>query len=133
MAQRARPSTHLASPLALRLYFDEDAGQHVVVRPLREGGISLLTAAEARTLGSSDEEQLTFAASQQRVLVTHNVQDFYRIHSTWLRAGRSHAGLILVHQGVFAVGERIRRLRLICAERTPEQMRDRAEFLSTWG
>ena len=119
--------------MPLHLYFDEDAGQHAIVQPLRENGIPVMTTAEVGALGGSDEDQLALATSRGWVLVSHNVQDFNRLHTTWLRAERPHAGLILVHQGQLSIGECIRRLRRICAERTPDQMRDRAEFLTSWG
>lgn len=43
-----------------------------------------------------DPEVLALATSEGRVLVTVNVKDFMPLVHRWLRAGRSHAGLILV-------------------------------------
>ena len=118
--------------MTLQLYFDEDAGQCVVVQALREAGFGIVTTSDAGMLGCSDEEQLYFATSRGLVAVSQNVQHFYRLHTDWLQAGRSHAGMILIHQARLPVGERIRRLRRMCVELAPEQMRDRAEFLSGW-
>jgi hypothetical protein len=36
------------------------------------------------------------------VLVTHNRADFERLHSSWLEAGRSHAGIIVTRRRLAA-------------------------------
>lgn len=48
--------------------------------------------------GLDDDEVLTLATSDQRILLTHNVADFPRILREWAAAGRSHAGVILVYR-----------------------------------
>lgn len=48
--------------------------------------------------GLDDDNVLALAASDQRILVTHNVADFPRILREWAAAGRSHAGVILVYR-----------------------------------
>jgi hypothetical protein len=52
--------------------------------------------------------------------------------SQWISAGREHAGMILAPQQRFSVGEQLRRLRLRTAMSTAN-MRNRAEFLGSWG
>jgi Domain of unknown function (DUF5615) len=47
--------------------------------------------------GLDDDEVLALAASEQRILVTHNVADFPRILREWAAAQRAHAGVILVY------------------------------------
>lgn len=47
--------------------------------------------------GLDDEEVLALAASEQRILVTHNIRDFPAILRDWAAAQRSHAGVILVY------------------------------------
>jgi predicted nuclease of predicted toxin-antitoxin system len=47
--------------------------------------------------GLTDEEVLALAVAERRVLVTHDVADFPAILRAWAEAGRSHAGVILVH------------------------------------
>ena len=43
-----------------------------------------------------DEDVLVFAASQKRVLLTSNAQDFAPIVAGWFLAGREHWGVIIV-------------------------------------
>jgi predicted nuclease of predicted toxin-antitoxin system len=47
--------------------------------------------------GIDDEEVLTLASEQKRILVTHNIRDFPDILREWASAQRSHAGAILVY------------------------------------
>ena len=50
-----------------------------------------------------------------------------------LRAGKSHAGIILAVQERHSVGEQMRRLLRLTSTLTAEAMRNRIEFLSAWG
>ncbi|MEC4983469.1 MAG: DUF5615 family PIN-like protein [Oscillatoria sp. PMC 1068.18] len=62
----------------IRLYLDEDSGDTILVRSLKNRGIDVLTVVDANTKGYSDEEQLNWAIEQERVLYSCNVRDFYR-------------------------------------------------------
>ena len=81
---------------------------------------------------ATDEEQLEFAQQQARVLISFNGADFCRIHSEWMARGRSHAGMVIVPQQRYSIGERLRRLLKLVAARTAEDMQDRLVFLSDW-
>ena len=61
--------------LFIQLYVDEDVDV-LVADLIRARGFQALTTEEAGRKKKSDEEQLAFAASQQRALVTHNRTDF---------------------------------------------------------
>ena len=50
-----------------------------------------------------------------------------------MRAGQSHAGIILAVQQRYSVGEQMRRLLRLTSTLTAEEMRNRVEFLSSWG
>ena len=65
---------------SVRLYLDEDAGEHAVIQGLRARNIDVLTTSEANRLGSDDYSQLEFEASSSRVLYTFNVRDFVKLH-----------------------------------------------------
>ena len=86
-------------------------------------------APEAAQLVSAIRLQLSWAHEQGRVLFTHNVGDFCRLHDQFLREGKSHAGIVVAEQGA-SVGERLRRLLKLNDARTAEEMRNRLEFLS---
>jgi predicted nuclease of predicted toxin-antitoxin system len=46
--------------------------------------------------GLDDDEVLSLAAAEERILVTHNIRDFPAILREWAAAEHSHAGVILV-------------------------------------
>lgn len=52
---------------AVRLYVDEDASESAVIAGLRARGIDLLTTAESKREGTTDEEQLAYADCPNRV------------------------------------------------------------------
>lgn len=81
----------------MRLYLDESVSVALAV-VLRQHGVDCLTARDAGNLGADDESQLLFAAQQNRAILTHDTRDFLRLASKWVTAGRSHAGILLVHQ-----------------------------------
>jgi Domain of unknown function (DUF5615) len=116
----------------LALYFDEDSMSRALVAALRARGVDVLTALEADRIERPDEEHLEYATSQGRVLCSYNVADFNRLHTIYLQTARTHAGLILVRQQLYSIGEQMRRLLRLMAARSPEAMRNRVEFLSTW-
>lgn len=44
---------------------------------------------------SNDYQQIDFATSQGRAILTHNVRDFYRIAKEYAKINKPHAGIIL--------------------------------------
>jgi hypothetical protein len=118
--------------LKIRLYLDEDSMDRDLVRALKARAIDVLSALEAGMVERPDVQHLEYAASEERVLYSFNVGDFYHLHTSWLSEGRSHCGLILSKQQQYSAGEQMRRLLKLIATRSPEEMRDRVEFLSAW-
>ncbi len=116
----------------VRLYLDADSGERGLLTGLRARGVDATTALESGMTAATDEEQLEFAGSHGRVLVSFNSSDFCRIHTELLSQGRSHVGIILVAQQRYSIGERLRRLLKLIAGRTAEEMHNRLEFLSDW-
>jgi hypothetical protein len=115
----------------IRLYFDEDSARHSLARELRFRGADVITPMEAGMAGRADEQQLEWAVSNGRALYSFNRGDFYSLHTTWLREGRHHSGIILSRQGL-SVGEQMRRLLRLIAARSAEDMQDHVEFLTAW-
>lgn len=91
--------------MRIRLYADEDSMEKNLMRALRTRGVDVLTPAEAGMVDRADDEHLDFATESRRVVLTYNVKDFFRLHKEYLSAGASHAGIILVRQKEYSVGE----------------------------
>jgi len=119
--------------MTIRLYCDEDSLRHALVRALRKRGVDVLTVLEAGTTEDQDDRQLAFAASHGRAIYSYNVGDFCRLHAQWLAEARFHVGIILAQQQQSSIGEQIRRLARLVNTLSEDEMRNRLEFLSSWG
>jgi predicted nuclease of predicted toxin-antitoxin system len=107
----------------VRFHLDE----HIplaVAAGLRRRGIDVTCPVEIGLTSLRDEQQLSFASEEGRVLVTQDA-DFLRLH----RAGVSHAGIAYCRQGSLAIGEMLRRLILMRDLTTAEEMQGRVEYL----
>jgi predicted nuclease of predicted toxin-antitoxin system len=83
--------------LFVRLYLD----RHIIGRlaiDLRGRGFDVLTTEEAGQDTASDDEQLSFAASNRRAIITFNIRDFAPLHDQWHSAGKLHCGIIVSQQ-----------------------------------
>jgi uncharacterized protein with PIN domain len=78
-----------------KLYTDEDIAGLVGIL-LRAKGFDVTTTPSEGRLSSSDEEQLEYATSVERCILTHNRVDFERLHLQYLSQGRRHAGILVV-------------------------------------
>jgi len=115
------------NPLIARLYFDEDAD----VRPaeaLRQRGYDVVTTVEAGLLEASDEEQLAYAVSQRRALVTHNIKHFPGEHARWVETGWEHWGIIILI-GHSAVSVWLRRMENLLNRFLAEELQNQLFFL----
>ncbi len=79
------------------VYLDEDVSV-VVAAILKARGFDPITTRDAGQLGQPDNPQLTFAATNGRVLLTHNKVDFERLHREWLERGKPHAGIVIARR-----------------------------------
>ena len=83
--------------------------------------------------GRSDPEHLKYAAEHGRALFTANRGDFRRIHHQWMDQGRHHAGIVILTQQRYSVGEQIRRFTVLLRTLSPDAMVDSVQYLSNWG
>lgn len=109
----------MAEAHVARLYLDEDVHRRVA-SALRLRQYDIVSAHDAHRWGLTDDEQLGFAASQGRAIVTFNVADFVVLHGEWLRAGRTHAGIIVSEQ--LPIGIMVRRLLTLLGTRSAEDL-----------
>ena len=107
---------------ALKFYTDEHSA-NAIAEGLRRRGVDALTTYEAGMLGASDEEQLAFAAQQERVLFTQD-DDFLRLHA----AGVDHAGIAYTRQDA-SLGDIIRGLMLVYEVLDGNDMENHVEHL----
>jgi predicted nuclease of predicted toxin-antitoxin system len=115
--------------MALKLYLDEDVDP-LLAPVLRNRGIDCLSTREAGNLGISDADQLAFAASQERVLLTFNVKDFVRLARNYAERGRPHTGIIVSNHIPFQ--KLLRRILLLFKEHAREDLRDKLLWLQDY-
>ena len=119
--------------MLIHLYMDEDAMGKGLVQPLRSNGVPVTTAQEVGMIKRPDEEHLAYASTQGYVLFSFNVRDYSDLHIRLLTQGRTHAGIIVVHQTRYSIGEQLRRILNLVTRKSAEEMRDQMEFLGSWG
>jgi predicted nuclease of predicted toxin-antitoxin system len=82
----------------VRLLLDAHVSGPKVGRRLEQAGHDVRALDQEPALeGLDDDEVLALAATEQRILVTHNVADFPRILREWAATQRAHAGVILIY------------------------------------
>ncbi len=80
--------------MSLRLLIDEDTQSKTLVTRLRQAGHDVLTVQEADLSGLPDADVLTYAISANRVLLTHNADEFRLLH----QADDRHSGIIAIYR-----------------------------------
>lgn len=113
----------------IRFFTDEDIYGAIAIA-LRNSGYDAISTPDAHRMGETDESQLNWATSEQRVLVTFNVGHFTQLHRERLERGRKHSGIVVSIQR--PVGDLLRRLLHLAGVFDGEAMCDRLEFLSDW-
>jgi hypothetical protein len=107
----------------VRFYLDQHMS-NALAAGLQSRGIDVLTAHDAGRCGLSDIDQLTFALSESRVVVSFD-PDYLALNAT----GVVHAGIAWCPATKYSVGRHIDALELLHAVLTPEQMMNHVEYL----
>ena len=98
----------------LLLYLDDDFYSHLRARLLRQAGFDVVVPAQIGTTGSPDSEHLRRSTELGRVLISHNVRDFHRLHTQLVAQDGHHAGIMLFHQNPpSSAAELVRRIALM--------------------
>ena len=82
-----------------RFLLDEDLNP-TTAEVARGLGLDVVSVHEIARLGLSDEEQLRFAATERRILVTRNRDDFLTLTTEFYRRGAPHRGVLIVTAGL---------------------------------
>jgi predicted nuclease of predicted toxin-antitoxin system len=112
--------------LFVELYLDEDVDP-LVAKLLRTHGFAATTALEAGQLHKDDREQLAYAVSQRKTLLTHNRADFEALALSYFAEGEVHFGII------FAVRrpphEIVKRLLIVLNQVTADEMLNQVRYV----
>lgn len=112
--------------LFIELYLDEDVSA-LVAKLLRVRGFTVQTTQEAGRTETDDDKQLEYAVSQQRVVLTHNRDDFAQLAQEYFAAGRKHYGIIIAVRR--PPHEIVTRLMTILSQTTADEMEDQVIYI----
>lgn len=112
--------------LFIELYLDEDVDV-LVAELVRAYGFDVLTARDAGQLGREDEDQLAYAVSVGRAVLTHNRSDFAALAEAYYKTGREHYGMMLAFRRT--PYEIAHRLMMILNHITADEMKDQVLYL----
>lgn len=94
---------------------------------LRARGFSVVTTLEEGQLGNTDLVQLSYAVSNQKVLLTHNRADFEALSRDYYDSGRTHFGIIIaVRRTPYEI---VRRLLPILNNVTADEMENALRYI----
>jgi hypothetical protein len=108
--------------LLVRYYLDEHIDP-AIAAGLRGRGIDVLTTVESAHEQATDREQLEFARTEDRVLVTRDA-DFLVIAAQ----GLEHSGIVFWHSKRRSIGALVQRLTALWRTTTAEEMRNGLRF-----
>lgn len=114
-------------PVYISLYFDEDIANEIVEN-LRHRGFDVLCARDTQRLSLTDEAQLAFAVAQQRAIVTHNRQDFEKLHKHCLENRLPHWGIIIAKRRRDSAVI-VRKLLTLLDSFTAEEFREQLQYI----
>ncbi len=118
-AAMTRPSLHL----------DLDASRRGLYKALVDRGVDITRTPNPQVPeDASDEYQLLWATSHQRVIFTHNIKDFMNL----AKKHPFHAGIILANQKSADLGQRISALTRVVDETTVESWVGQVRWISDW-
>ena len=112
--------------LFIEVYLDEDVDVLVADR-IRAYGFAASTAVEEGQLRKRDAEQLEYAGSQHKALLTHNRVDFEILARVYLEASQMHYGIILAVRR--PPQEIARRLLRILNQVTADEMQNQVRYI----
>ena len=113
----------------IKLYIDEDV-RKLLAKVLRDRGYDALSSEEAGMNGKSDAEQLEFAISQGRAILTHNISHFAKLAEEYVANNRHHYGVLFSQQIEF--GELLRRTIRFLSARSAEQIMNMVDWLNNY-
>lgn len=116
-------------PKPPKLHLNENLSPRLASQ-LRQFGFDVTSTVEMNMIGAPDVEQLAFAASAERAIVTFNHRDFVPLHEQFLAEGTVHWGIVLSTEETVDVLRRrlLRLLNTLASDELKSQIRWLNEF-----
>lgn len=107
--------------LFIALYTDADVGL-ALAKQLCDCGYDALSALEIGNYELSDREQLDFAISGRRAILTFNHRHFEPLYEEYWNTGKKHYGIIVSEQ--ISLGEMLRRTLKLLDRVSADEMKN---------
>lgn len=115
--------------MSIRFLADADLNQAIVIGARDwEPTLDFLTATEADLQGKGDPEVLELAASQDRILISHDTSTMPVHFFDRLRSGRKNPGVFLVRQRA-SVGQVVEAILLVWSASVPGEWAGQIHYL----
>lgn len=110
----------------IALLLDEDV-RRILADILRQRTYDAVHVIEVGRGGRSDLEQLEYAVSQRRAILSHNIRDYRLLHELYREQGKDHSGIIVSNQ--LPLRELLRRVLRCLSQRTAAEVENRLLWL----
>jgi len=111
------------------LHLDADISDKELFRALLDLGHDVTrTPNQWIAEDASDESQLREATQRGRIILTHNISDFFALAQTQT----SHAGIVVATQRGWGFSQLIRALDRMLTETTAEEWVNQVRWLNQW-
>jgi len=107
--------------LFIKLYTDADV-HGKLAELIRQRGFDAVSAYEVGNERLDDSEQLAYAFSQGRAVLTCNISHFASLFDEYWQGGREHYGIVVSEQ--LPIGEMLRRALNLLNSVTADEMRN---------
>lgn len=115
--------------MSFRLLADENLDLSIVVGLKRlMSDVDIVRVQELGLRGISDPELLEWAANEDRILITHDVNTVTAALNQRIKSGLSSPGVIIVRK-LAPIGLSIRDLHVMLEASTPDDLRDQVSFI----
>lgn len=116
----------------IALYLDENVPP-LVASVLRSERIDVVSAYEVNMVGKDDEEQLRYAATNGRAVLTFNQKHFRPLYDAWWSAGRKHSGIILSREyKMDEIAELLQLIRNLVTRVAPDELENSLTYLQQY-
>jgi hypothetical protein len=82
----------------MRLYLDDDSAWPILARLLRNAGHDVVLPGDVGMSGQDDAVHLAWAVEKDRVLLSHNHDDFRNLHNLVMKVGGHYPGIFVVRR-----------------------------------
>lgn len=112
---------------APKIYLNENLSPRLAAQ-LRRYGFDVIASHDVDMLSRPDPEQMEFACSQQRAVLTFNIDDFVALHQHYFDNAQEHWGVIISTEE--PIGVLVHRLLRLLNSVSAEELRNQLRWLN---